>query len=64
MTRPAPAYDLALYHYDPAEEQLRFVWCIPDKETVEVMSSPGFIPKPEEQQLFQFVKQFVACTLI
>jgi len=64
LTRPAPAYDLALYHYDPKEEQLRFVWCIPDKQTVEEMSQPGFIPEREQQQLYHFVKGFLGCTLI
>ncbi len=64
MTRPSPAYDLALYHYDPAVEQLRFVWCIPDKETVESMSTPGYLPTKDENQLFHFVKSFVAGTLI
>lgn len=33
-TRPTPQYDLALYHFDPKAEQIRFVWCIPDKDTV------------------------------
>lgn len=64
LTRPAPAYDLALYHYEPKEEQLRFVWCIPDKQTVEEMSYPGFIPSRGEEQLFHFVKSFLGCTLI
>lgn len=64
LSRPAPAYDLALYHYDPKNEQLRFVWNIPDKETVEYMCQPGFIPEPDQHQLYHFVKSFVACTLI
>ena len=63
-TRPAPAYDLALYHYEPKEEQLRFVWCIPDKETVAYMCEPGFIPEREQVQLYYFVKSFLGCTLI
>lgn len=64
ITRPIPQYDLALYHYDPKEEQLSFVWCIPDKETVEGMSCIGFIPSRGEEQLHYFVKCFVAGTLI
>lgn len=34
-TRPIPQYDLALYHFDPRAEKITFVWCIPDKETVQ-----------------------------
>jgi hypothetical protein len=64
QTRPTPQYDLALYHYEPKTEQLSFVWCIPDKETVATMSSPGFIPAPEDRQLHEFVQGFVARTLI
>lgn len=64
MTRPLPTFDLALYHFDPADEQLRFVWCIPDKETVEIMSSPDYKPTKGEEQLHYFVKCFMASTLI
>lgn len=64
ITRPTPAYDLALYWYDPKEEELRFVWCIPDKQTVDDMVYPGFVPSKEDSQLYDFVKSFVAGTLI
>lgn len=64
MTRPSPEYDLALYHYDPKEEQLRFVWCIPDKETVAEMSRPDYRPEHGEMQLYHFVKSFLGGTLI
>ncbi len=64
MTRPAPAFDLALYYYDPKDEQLRFVWCIPDKETVEIMSDPTYIPAKGEEQLHYFVKCFVDGSLV
>lgn len=64
QTRPIPTYDLALYHYTPKTEDLRFVWCIPDKETVADMSSNGFIPTKEEEQLYWFVNCFIAGTLV
>lgn len=64
ITRPTPQYDLALYHYNPKDEDLRFVWCIPDKETVEAMSEVGYIPPREHEQLYQFVRGFVDRTLI
>lgn len=64
QTRPSPEYDLALYHYDPKAEQLSFVWNIPDKETVEMMSQPGYMPPADQQQLYYFVKCFLSCTLV
>lgn len=64
VTRPTPEYDLALYHYDPKAEQLRFVWCVPDQGTVERMCEPGFIPQMGEEQLHYFAKSFRANTLI
>lgn len=64
LTRPSPAYDLALYHYNPKDEDLRFVWCIPDKETIQAMSMPGYEPPPEHEQLYGFVRGFLAGTLI
>jgi len=63
-TRPAPAYDLALYWYDPKDEQLRFVWNVPDKETVEAMTSyPENVPD-DQQQLLSFCQGFIRNTLI
>ena len=64
QTRPFPAYDLALYHYDPKDEKLSFVWTIPDKDTVDMMSEPGYIPNRGEEQLFGFVTSFKKGCLI
>lgn len=64
QTRPSPTYDLALYHYEPKEEQLRFVWCIPDKQTCEEMMLPDFIPTKDQRQLWDFVRGFMMGTLI
>lgn len=64
QTRPFPDYDLALYHYDPRDEKLSFVWAIPDKETVEMMDDPTYFPSKEEAQLHWFVKSFKKGTLI
>lgn len=64
QTRPTPQYDLALYHYNPKDENLSFVWCIPDKETVQTISSPWYRCPKGEEQLCEFVKSFVSGTLI
>lgn len=64
QTRPTPQYDLALYYYDPRDEHLSFVWCIPDKETVGTMAAPCYRCPPGGEQLYEFVKSFVSGTLI
>jgi hypothetical protein len=64
FSRPFPAYDLALYHYDPKDEKLSFVWCIPDRETVEMMSQPGYVCPADQRQLYSFVQSFKKGSLI
>jgi hypothetical protein len=66
QTRPIPQYDLALYHYDPRDENLRFVWGIPDKESVEQILDEfkrGTLPM-EHYPLAAFCAGFKANTLI
>lgn len=70
-TRPVPTYDLALYYYDPKDENLQFVWIIPDKETVDKFAGywsknsrgervfvPGEKPFRGEEQLSQWCVWF------
>lgn len=64
ITRPSPNYDLSLYWYNPKDEQLCFVWCIPDIETVEDMSHPEFIPSFDDKQLYGFVMAFLQGRLV
>ena len=77
VTRPIPQYDMALYHYDPTSEALSFVWCIPDKETVDYFAGywkpqdrgppvwiDGAIPYEEERQLASFCVSFRANSLV
>lgn len=64
QTRPTPHYDLALYFYEPKDEKITFIWCIPDRDTVLEMMDETFIPRPEERQLYGFVKSFINGTLI
>lgn len=63
-TRPDPQYDLALFHFDPIDEKLCFVWCIPDKETVQYLILNESKIEKNEMQLLHFCKSFIAGTLI
>jgi hypothetical protein len=62
QTRPIPQYDLALYHYDPKDEKLSFVWCIPDKETTWELASRKV--DDDQNQLSYFCECFLNNTLI
>lgn len=65
-TRPIPQFDLALYHYDPSTEDLRFVWCIPDKESViniMVNRANGTLPH-DQSKLYDFCVGFINGTLV
>ena len=66
QTRPLPQYDLSLYWYNPKEERIEFVWCIPDKESVSQIvkdGQSGLLP-PDQRELFNFCKAFKDGTLI
>lgn len=76
-TRPSPAIDLALYFYEPKDEKITFIWCIPDRETTDRLGGhweytdqgnkvwiPPEAPLPGEEQLAGFCRSFVAGTLI
>lgn len=75
-TRPIPQYDLAVYYYDCQDEKLSFIWCIPDKQTVDYFCGswvlddgkkvwlPGAKPEPDEVELASFCRNFRAGTLV
>ena len=63
-TRPAPTYDLSLYYYEPKDEKLTFIWCIPDKETCEYMLTYKHELPHDQWQLLDFVEKFTNNTLI
>jgi len=56
---PTPDYDQTVFKYDPSTGDLRFLWVLPDHETVQYMVLfPNDIPK-EERQLSYFCHLFV-----
>lgn len=63
-SRPIPDYDIDLYYYDPASENLTFVWSIPDKESVEeILINKNNLPQ-EFDQLIHFCQSFKDNTLV
>jgi hypothetical protein len=66
QTRPLPQYDLALYWYDPKDERIEFIWCIPNRDTVEDMIYKGNTNglEKDQVQLYNFCVGFKNGTLI
>lgn len=55
---PTPDYDQAVYYYSAPEQELRFMWVIPSKDTCEFMRDNAKTIDPSEYQLLQYVLSF------
>ena len=57
QTEPSPEFDLHVYKYHPNTGDLEFLWCIPDKETFEYMTTyPHLVPSEEHELLSYCMK--------
>lgn len=55
---PTPDYDQAVYFYSAQEQQLKFMWVIPSKDTCEFMRDNAKTIDPSEYELLKFVMSF------
>lgn len=55
---PTPDYDQAVYYYSAQEQELKFMWVVPSKDTCEYMRDNAKTIDPSEYQLLQFVLSF------
>jgi hypothetical protein len=62
-TCPTPNYDQAVYRYVHSQEQVEFVWVIPDRETCFMLRQNALIIAPEERDLLKFVLDYDNGTL-
>lgn len=60
ITCPTPDYDQAVYKYSHKNEEISFVWVIPDRETCQLLRANATQLPPEEQQLMGFVNDFAS----
>lgn len=56
---PTPDYDQAVYKYTHADEQIEFLWVIPDKESCFYMRDNRLNLGTEQNQLLLFVLDFL-----
>lgn len=61
---PTPDYDQTVYHYRKRGERFDFLWCIPSKETCELLHFNMLNVDPKERELLQFVLSFYDGTLM
>lgn len=55
---PTPTNDQSVFKYHADQEQLEYIWTVPDVETCEVFERNANIIAPEEQPLLQMVLDF------
>ncbi len=63
-TRPAPDYDLTLYHVDNRKCEISFQWTVPDEARCEDLFFNQATLNAEDQQAFSYVKKFAEGTLL
>ena len=55
---PTPEYDQTVYQYFRKEDRLKFLWIVPNKQTVIDMCLIGNTLPPDQQELVQFARDF------
>lgn len=61
---PTPDYDQAVYKYEMAKDRILFLWVIPCKDAVDMLTKYAREVVPEERQLLDFVLKFNDGTLL
>jgi hypothetical protein len=58
QTCPSPNYDQNLYKYDSTNEEITYIWSIPDRETSHYLFENQVVVHESERQLLEFVLKF------
>jgi hypothetical protein len=61
---PTPKYDQTVYQYLWRDEQIRYIWTIPSKDTCYYLRANADVVVPEERQLLSFVLGYFDGTLL
>jgi len=62
-TCPTPEWDQAVYSYHRSDDQIRFLWVVPSKDTCELLHANALLVDPSERELLKFVLDFHDGTL-
>ena len=60
---PTPDYDQSVFKYSAADDNISFIWTIPDQQTSFMLKDNALIVAPEEQESLKFVLDFADGTL-
>jgi hypothetical protein len=59
LSCPTPQYDQTVYSYDPADDQICYLWTVPDKETTKILAQGGPELPFELLELASYARDFV-----
>jgi len=60
FTLPTPDYDQTVFKYFPSTGDLKFLWVLPDKNSIEFINENSSTLPLEQSQLIEFCKLFKA----
>ncbi len=63
-TCPTPDYDQSAFFYSYKDEQIAYLWTVPDRDTCFMLRDHAFQVSDYEKQLLEFVLQFFDGTLL
>lgn len=60
---PTPRYDLTVYHYKKIEDELFYLWTVPDAYTCHILKENSLNVIPQDREMLQHVLDFFDGTL-
>lgn len=60
---PTPNYDQTVFFYNHENDNIEFIWTIPDRETCQIYIENALQVVPEEKELLNFILAFADGTL-
>ena len=61
---PTPFFDQAVYKYNHLEEELVFIWAVPDQDTCIWMRDNALMVPPEQKELLHYVLSYYDGSLL
>lgn len=59
-TCPTPACDQTVFHFDPKDEKLTFLWTVPSDQTCQCLMENKLIVDPSERELLKYVQMYIS----
>ena len=59
-TCPTPSCDQTVFHFNPKDENLTFLWTVPSDQACQMLMDNQLIVDPSERELLKFVQQYMS----